>query len=105
MDQHCVLHSIQVYGLSSPDPMLIAAYEKIDGVPDVLIDNAVFADTEEAAGVLADAFMSDRQGYANTRDQPSEADMRTAATDGDPSARNPRVSSTTVDVEDDNDGE
>jgi hypothetical protein len=85
--------------------MLIAAYEKIEGVPDVLIDNAVFANTEEAAGDLADAFMGDRQGYANTRDQPSEADMRTAATDGDPLAKNPCVASATVDVDDDNDGE
>jgi hypothetical protein len=55
------------------NPATLAEYEELDGVPPVLLENAVHATTEEEAQNLAAAFTGDRQGYANTHQHPSAA--------------------------------
>jgi hypothetical protein len=62
----------QVYGLPAPNAAHLEEYEALDGVPQCLLDNAVFARTEQEAQALAKAFVGDRNGYANNRDMPPE---------------------------------
>lgn len=61
-----------MYNLPDPDPDALAEYERLDGVPQCLLDNALYARTEEEAKSLARAFVGDRNGYANNRDMPCE---------------------------------
>lgn len=61
-----------MYGLPEPDAETLAEYEALDGIPQSLLDNALFASTEEQAKAMAAAFVGDRNGYANNRDMPSE---------------------------------
>lgn len=61
-----------MYNLPPPDAADLAAYEKLDGVPECLLQNAISATTEDQAKALARAFVGDRNGYANNRDMPPE---------------------------------
>jgi hypothetical protein len=64
--------SPQIFGLPLPEQALIDEYMELDGtVPQVLINEAICASTEEEARTLASRFLGGRQGLANTHEFPS----------------------------------
>ncbi len=58
--------------LNLPEPPLevLQEYEQLDGVPQSILDSAVYAENEEDARKMASAFLGDRHGYANNNSMP-----------------------------------
>jgi len=51
-----------VLNLPTPDPLVLEEYDKLDGVPDCLVENAIFAKDEETVNKLIQSHVHDRQG-------------------------------------------
>lgn len=72
-----------MYGLSPPDPAILAEYEAlpIGATPQSLIDASLVARNDADIEVLSRAFTGDREGYANTHRQPTAETMTRVAQD------------------------
>lgn len=53
---------VQVLNLPPPSPEVLHEYESLDGVPQCLVDNAIFAKDEEEANRLITHHVQERQG-------------------------------------------
>lgn len=75
------IHLSTVYKLPAPDPNILRQYTDLEPgeVPRSMMDAAVFARNDDDAAKLANAYIGDREGYANAAQMPTAETLAKAA--------------------------